>query len=69
VLKGKRVKSVLIGNLTAPCGDLIKHIREFPFRPVPPGNYTVYFTGSQQLDKHSGGAYRNVIVSKAKAIR
>lgn len=69
VLNGKRVKSVLVGSLNGPCGDLTKHMREFPFRPVRAGNYTVYFTGSQQLDKHAGAFYRNIVVSKSKAIK
>ena len=68
VLHGKRVKTVYVGALTGPCGDAVKHMREFPFRPVPAGTYSVYFQGSQTLDKRIGTPYRQVVVPRAKAI-
>ena len=68
VLNGKRVKTVLVGKLTGPCGNLLKHMREFPFSPVRPGTYSVYFQGSQTLDKRIGTPYRKVVVPRAKAI-
>jgi hypothetical protein len=64
VLRGKRVKTVLIGPLTGPCGDLTKTIRQFPFRPVPAGTYSVYFQGSRLLDKRLGTPYLKVRVTK-----
>jgi hypothetical protein len=68
VLRGKRVKTVYVGALTGPCGNAVKHIREFPFRPVPAGTYSVYFQGSQTLDKRLFTPYRRVVVPRAKAI-
>jgi hypothetical protein len=68
VLHGKRIKTVYVGALTGPCGNAVKHMREFPFRPVPAGTYSVYFQGSQTLNKRIGTPYRQVIVSRAKAI-
>ena len=62
VLKGKRVKTVEIGALKGPCGDLTKTIRQFPFRPVAPGSYSIYFQGSRTLDKSLGTPYRRVRV-------
>ena len=62
VLKGKRVKTVEIGALKGPCGDLKKTIRQFPFRPVARGTYSIYFQGSRTLDKSLGTPYRRVRV-------
>jgi hypothetical protein len=61
VLKGKRVKTVQIGALKGPCGDLSKTIRQFPFRAAP-GVYSIYFQGSRTLDKSLGTPYRRVRV-------
>jgi hypothetical protein len=52
VLHGKVVKTVALGALKGPCGDLTKTIRQFPFRPVPAGTYQVYFEGQKVFDKH-----------------
>src|SRR5262245_17027705 len=60
VLNGKRVKTVYVGALTGPCGNLVKHMREFPFSPVRPGTYSIYFQGSQTLDTRIGTPYRKV---------
>lgn len=68
VLRGKRIKTVYVGALTGPCGNAVKHMREFPFRPVPAGTYSVYFQGTQTLNKRIGTPYRQVIVPRAKAI-
>jgi hypothetical protein len=65
VLRGKRVKSLLVGSLTGPCGDLTKTIRQFPFRPVRAGTYAVYFQGSKTLNKRLGTPYRKVRVDAA----
>jgi hypothetical protein len=69
VLNGKRVKTVFVGNLTGPCGDLTASLREFPFRPVPAGSYDVYFEGSRVFDKTQPWLrYRHVRVTKDKAV-
>jgi hypothetical protein len=69
VRNGHLVKTVFIGKLRGPCGNLTKRIREFPFRPVPAGTYAVYFQGSKRLDKRQGTPYRRVRVSARKAVR
>ncbi|MDP9294056.1 MAG: hypothetical protein M3O90_06490 [Actinomycetota bacterium] len=69
VLGGKRVATVFVGNLTGPCGDLTKTMREFPFRPVRAGTYAVYFQGSRTLDRGIRTPYSKVRVSKGKAVR
>ena len=69
VLNGKRVKTVPVGALTGPCGNIVKRMREFPFRPVKAGRYAVYFQPTQTLDKRLGTPYRSVVVPKAKAVR
>ena len=53
VLHGKVVKTVALGALKGPCGDLTKTIRQFPFRPVPAGTYQVYFEGQKVFDKRA----------------
>jgi hypothetical protein len=62
VLRGRRVKTVPVGPLTGPCGNLTKTIRQFPFRPVPAGTYSIYFQGSRFLDKRLGTPYMKVRV-------
>ena len=57
VLRSERVKTVYVGALTGPCGNAVKHIREFPFRPVPAGTYSIYFQGSQILNERLGTPY------------
>jgi hypothetical protein len=47
----KRIKTVRIGALQGACGDLTKRVRQFPFRPVAAGSWTIYFSGSQFFDK------------------
>jgi hypothetical protein len=47
----KPVKTVRIGGLTGPCGDLNVKRRQFPFRSVKPGRWTVYFSATRVLDK------------------
>jgi hypothetical protein len=69
-LKGKRLKTVEVGSVTGPCGDLTKKMRQFPFRPVPAGTYTVRFTGTRFYDPQGWFVYyKNVVVPKAKAVR
>jgi hypothetical protein len=69
VLNGTRVATAFVGNLTGPCGDLKKRMREFPFRPVKPGTYAVYFQASRVFDKRVAWVrYSNVTVTKDKAV-
>jgi hypothetical protein len=69
-LNGKRLKTVRLGAVTGPCGDLTKKVRQFPFRPVPAGTYKVRFTGTPFYDPEGFWiGYRNVVVPKSKAVR
>lgn len=69
-LKGKRVKTVAVGSVTGPCGDLTKKMRQFPFRPVPAGSYTIRFTGTRSFDPQGWFVYyTGVVVPKAKSVR
>ena len=47
-IRGRRdVRSVRLGVLKGPCGDVTKTLeRAFPFRPVPAGQYRFLFTAS-----------------------
>jgi hypothetical protein len=47
----KLIKDARIGALTGACGDLRKRVRQFPFHPVRPGMWTVYFSGTAHFDK------------------
>ena len=69
-LNGKRIKTVAIGSVSGPCGDLTKKVRQFPFRPVPAGRYRIRFTGTSFYDPQGFWiGYREVVVTKAKAVR
>src|SRR6266536_1278276 len=69
-LNGKRLKTVALGSVSGPCGDLTKKLRQFPFRPVPAGKYKIRFTGTRVFDPQAFWiGYRDVVVSKAKAVR
>ena len=70
LLNGKRIKTVLVGSVRGPCGDLTKSMRQFPFRPVPAGRYRIRFTGTPFYDPQGFWiGYREVVVPKAKAVR
>ena len=68
---GKLVKTVRVGALTRPCGNITRHMREFPFRPVAPGIWRVQFDAS--LEYRVAGeyytVYRPVKVAARDAIR
>jgi hypothetical protein len=69
-LNGKRLKTVEIGSVSGPCGDLTKKVRQFPFRPVPAGRYRIRFTGTPYYDPQGFWVgYRDVVVPKSKAVR
>jgi hypothetical protein len=70
VLHGKLRKTVAIGRLTGPCGDLKKTQRQFPFRPVRAGTYRVKLDATKSYPNHSlGYTYTRVKVSKKRAVR
>ena len=47
----KRYKTVRVGRLGGPCGDLAKHVTQFPFAHPKPGNWKVFFSTTKVLDK------------------
>jgi hypothetical protein len=70
LLNGKRIKTVELGSVSGPCGDMTKKARQFPFRPVPAGRYRIRFTGTSFYDPQGFWiGYRDVVVPKAKAVR
>jgi hypothetical protein len=46
-----KVKSVKLGALTGDCKDLKTRVRQFPFKNVKPGRWTVYFSTTAVFDK------------------
>jgi hypothetical protein len=47
---GRHNTTTTIGALTAPCGDLITVVRQFPFKATP-GRYRLYFSVTLKLDR------------------
>jgi hypothetical protein len=69
-LKGKLKKTVRLGALTGDCGNLTKKMKQFPFRPVPPGNYRVDFDTNRAWSPQGAGIrYSHVKVPAKKAVR
>jgi hypothetical protein len=69
ILHGKLRKTVAIGRFRGPCGDLKKRARQFPFRPVPAGDYKVELDATKRYpNKAPGISYSNVRVSRARAV-
>jgi hypothetical protein len=65
---GRTVRSVRLGALQAPCGDLVKTMRQFPFSPVRAGRWTIMFSGDARFDPSSAYLQVNVLVPRAKAV-
>ena len=42
-LRGEHVGTVRVDRLKGPCGQLKRRFRQFPFKPVRRGTYSVYF--------------------------
>jgi hypothetical protein len=68
VFAGTRVRSVRIGAVSGACGDLAKRIRQFPFRPVRAGSWTVYFSPDQEFDRGGAWIRYRVVVPKSSAV-
>lgn len=64
---GKLVKTIRLGALTGACGDITRHTREFPFRPVAAGTWRVQFDTS--LEYRSPGEYYSVYPTVKVAAR
>ena len=70
LLRGKLKKTVRIGTLSGDCGNLTKKMKQFPFRPVPAGDYRVQFDTSRAYSAQADGiVYRHVKVPASKAVR
>jgi hypothetical protein len=54
------VKTFKLGALTGDCKDLRTRVRQFPFKNVKPGSWTVYFSTTAVFDKRHDafGRYR-----------
>jgi hypothetical protein len=67
----RKLADVRIGALAGACGNLTKTIRQFPFRPVPPGSYTIYFSGTRAFDRRHDPwiDYTHVRVPASRAVR
>jgi hypothetical protein len=69
VLHGKLKKTVRIGALTGDCGNVTKKMKQFPFRPVPAGNYRIAFDTSRAYSGRAEGIYyAHVKVPARKAV-
>ena len=64
VLRGEHVATVRVGRLSGPCGSLKRRFRQFAFKPVPRGTYSVYFDTTSLFSDSTLDApsYRRVIV-------
>jgi hypothetical protein len=63
-----RIRTVRIGALTGPCGDLRRTVRQFPFRGVKAGEWRIFFSATPVLDKRNDDwLRRTVTVPRAKA--
>jgi hypothetical protein len=70
LLHGKLKKTVRIGGLTGACGNLTKRMKQFPFRPVPAGDWRVNFDTSRAYSARADGIrYAHVKVPASKAVR
>jgi hypothetical protein len=67
-VRGTRVRSVRVGAVSGPCGDLRRRIRQFPFRPVPAGIWTVYFSPTRVFDRRGAWIRARVRVSRSAAV-
>ena len=71
VTGGVLARTVRLGALSGPCGDLTVTMREFPFRPVAAGDWTIDFSTSPTWPArsrlHSG--YAHVFVPRSRAVR
>ena len=70
VLGGKLKKTVRIGALSGDCGNLRKRMKQFPFRPVPAGDWRVDFDTSRAYSGRADAIrYAHVKVPASKAVR
>jgi hypothetical protein len=65
-LRGRRlVKTVAIGRVEGICGDLDARMREFPFKAVRPGTYSVRFDTTRPYPNNDAFVgYKRVVVGR-----
>jgi len=63
-LRGVRVRSMRIGAVSGSCGDLRTRIRQFRFRPVRAGTWTVYFSPTQRFNRRGPWIRTRVVVAR-----
>jgi hypothetical protein len=63
---GRRlIKTLRVGRLSGTCGALTKRFRQFDFRPVPPGTYSVEFDTTRAWPNDEvSWLYRRVVVRR-----
>jgi hypothetical protein len=63
-----RIRSVKVGALTGPCGNLKRQVKQFPFKGVKAGEWRIFFSDTAVLDKQRDAwIRRTVVVPRAKA--
>jgi len=64
VLRDEHVATVRVGRLTGPCGALKRLFRQFAFKPIPRGTYSVYFDTMPLFsdNTYESPGYRRVVV-------
>jgi hypothetical protein len=69
IFKGKLYRTVPVGRLKGDCGEMFKRSRQFPFRRVPAGVWSIKVDTCRSYPNNSRGHfYRRVKVSKANAL-
>jgi hypothetical protein len=67
-VRGTRVRSVRVGAVSGPCGDLRTRVRQFPFRPVRAGRWTVYFSPTRGFDRRGSWIRTRVVVPRSAEV-
>jgi hypothetical protein len=64
VLRDRLIATVRVGRLSGPCGALKRRFRQFAFKPVPRGTYSVYFDTVSSFSDSTFDApgYKRVVV-------
>src|SRR4051794_11225149 len=64
VLRGEQAAVVRVGRLRGPCASLKRRVRQFPFKPVRRGTYSVYFDTTPQFSDSTfdSPGYNRVVV-------
>jgi len=69
VRNGRLRKTVAVGQVKGACGDLFKSVKQFPFRPVPAGRWSIKVDTKRRYPNHAVGRRYHVRVSPANAVR